>query len=170
MLTYFLSSWIRVRKLSSMLGFLWGAIEWAVSAILFVAIHTTSWTELPPSTRVRGSLDQGGKSSLARSGRPAWALPGPVHGFWSGATELGQELSPPAAALRPARHGSVTVTCVGGQDVCSVSRGFWQLLVGAAPLVFHPHCSSKGLISDPPTNSHFLFRCTLFSASTLPRK
>lgn len=62
----------------------------------------------------------------------------------SGATELGQELPPWAPALRPRRRGSVAVPCVG-QDVCSVSRDFWQLLqLWSDSLVFPPTPSFKG--------------------------
>ena len=96
------------------------------------------------STRDRGNLDQGGKKVPRAKWQACFSSAWPDSWLGSGATELGQELSPWAPAVRPGRHGSVTVVCVG-QDVCSVSRDFWQLLqLWGGSLVFPPTPSFKG--------------------------
>lgn len=96
------------------------------------------------STRVRGSLDQGGKKVPRAKWQTCFGSAWPDSWLGSGATELGQELSPWAPALRPGRRGSVAVLCVG-KDVCSVSRDFWQLLqLWSDSLVFPPTPSFKG--------------------------
>lgn len=87
-----------------------------------------------PSTRVRGSLDQGEKKVPRAKWQACFSSAWPGSWLGSGATELGQELSPWAAALRPARHGSVTVTCVGGRMCALLAEAFGSSCSrGAAP-------------------------------------
>ena len=141
MLTYFLPSWIRTGKLSSTLGFCFGS-HWVGCVCHIVCGHPhyllnqTLWA--PGSGGVWTRVE---KKFPGPSGRSAtW----PDSWLGSGATELGQELSPWAPALRPGRRGSVAVLCVG-QDVYSVSRDFWQLLqLWSDSLVFPPTPSFKG--------------------------
>lgn len=100
------------------------------------------------STQVRGSLDQGGKKVRRAKWQACLGSAWPDSWLGSGATELGQELSPWAPALRPWLSDSAV--CGAGCVLCQQ-----RLLAAPAVVEWLPSLPThtvlqRGLISDLP--------------------
>ena len=137
-----------------MLGFCFGS-HWVGCVCHIVCGHPHYSNSL--STRVRGSLDQGGKKFPGPSGRPALALPGLIRGL---------EVEPQNWA-RNFLHGP---QLLGHVDVAQWQCRVWGRMCalwaetfgsscscGVTPWSSHPHRPSKGAHLWPPINSPLPF-------------